>query len=118
MLHQFEASCGRISLTLQLVTLGKDIQLVLTGGEAHIGAVALALASGELGHCTEIPGHREGDLTREMAVAVARSLGVTTCVCAGIHYPAISSAEIATVFDLVQKLTDDCLTFVRQHACC
>ena len=36
------AKHGRLSVTLRAVRQGQDLQVICSGGEAHIGAVALA----------------------------------------------------------------------------
>ena len=113
--QRFAASLGRITLNMQIVPLGNDIQIILTGGEAHIGAVAVASADSPQGSVREMPHHREGELAQKMACRLAKALNVTVSVSAGIHFPHISREEIATVFALADRLTEDALTFLEAH---
>ena len=105
----FAASQGRIALTMKIVPVGDDIQVILTGGEAHIGAVAVASCGNPQGSVREMPHHREGELAQKIASRLANALHVTVSVCAGIHFPQISRDEIATVLALADRLTEDAL---------
>ena len=112
---EFTATRGRISLSLQLEMLGRDAQLILRGGRAHIGAVAIAPGDGASPSLVTLPGHREGELALAMAQRLAHASGRTVCVSAGIHYDHITREEINTVLTLVASLTDDCLAFLSRH---
>ncbi len=102
------ASEGRISLALSWQLLGNDVQVVLEGGEAHIGAVALYPADAATVQTLELPSHREGPLAQSVARRLGEALHVTVCVSAGIHYQNISKTEIATVLSLADKLAAEC----------
>lgn len=102
-------SHGRIALNMQIVPVGEDLQIILSGGEAHIGAVALASGNSSEAVLREMPHHREGELVQKMACRLARALNVTVSVSAGIHFPDISRDEIATVLQLADRLTEDAL---------
>lgn len=100
---------GRIRLELDAFWQGEDLQVMLYGGEPHIGAVALAsLGSGAL--LIVLPGHREGPLAREMAESLAQALNCKVCVTCGIHYNEINQQEIGLVLgcadELCQKLIE------------
>ena len=103
---RFRLCRGRLKLELSVLRLGRDLQVVLNGGAAHLGAVALAAPGGadEAGLLV-LPGHREDQLVRRMADA----LNCAVCVSAGIHYDAISKEEIAAVERLAETLTERCL---------
>ena len=100
---------GRICLKLHCCRMGQDIQICLTGGKAHVGAVALALPNADIPAMLIRPGHKEGELAALMAETLARSLNCAVCVSAGIHYPNITRDEILTVESLSRKLTEQCL---------
>ena len=103
---------GRLRLELEVRLLGQDVQICLAGGEAHLGAVALALPDRAVAVLTH-PGHREDALAAEMAETVSRTLGCTVCVSAGIHYEAISKQEITQVETMTQELTRQCLALLE-----
>lgn len=95
----------RLSIVqIQVVPMGRDIAFSVTGGDAHIGAVATAYAdSGDSGvrgvrvELQELPGHREGELAAELAGKAARRLGTTVTVLAGIHVNRPTRDEITAV---------------------
>ena len=107
---RFRLCRGRLKLELRVLRLGRDLQVVLNGGAAHLGAVALAAPGGadEAGLLV-LPGHREDQLARRMARRMADALNCAVCVSAGIHYDAISKEEIAAVERLAETLTERCL---------
>ncbi len=103
------ARCGRIRLTLKLFRMGDDVQIHLSGGQAHIGAVALAGWNAATAHTT-VPTHREGELALRMAQSLSDALRCTVCVSAGIHFDSIRREEIRSVEELADALTQRCLT--------
>lgn len=101
---------GRLFLCLALQRQGQDWLACLSGGQAHIGAVALALSENDAPPRLALlsrPGHREDALAQDMARQLAAASRSAVCVCAGIHYPAISPEEIATVLHLCQDMTHE-----------
>ena len=109
----FARSEGRITLQLHLLAVGKDFQVILTGGDAHIGAVAVSTADGVQKKHFGLYGHRELDLAQDLAIRLAQSLRATICVSVGIHYPDISKSEIALILSLAEELVDDCIVFLQ-----
>ncbi|MDR2821224.1 MAG: hypothetical protein LBB60_11930 [Desulfovibrio sp.] len=107
---RLRAGCGRLLLTLRLFRTGNDVQILLDGGHAHIGVVALAAPGKNASGHLDVPSHREGELASRMARRVANALCCTVCVSAGIHYENISKEEIRTVEQLADTLTRRCVT--------
>ena len=97
-----------MELCLRLVPQGRDLHAFLIGGEAHVGAVALAIP-GEAAKVLQRPGHREGDLAARVAERLAAALGCAVSVSSGIHFADISRTEICTVEKLAERLVADCL---------
>ena len=104
----FHARQGRLELTLRLVPQGRDLNALLTGGEAHVGATALA-APGEATRVAERPHHREGGLAALVAERLAGGFGRAVSVSCGIHFDSITRQEIATVEALAARLVKECL---------
>lgn len=98
-----EASLGRIRLKLTAVCAGSDLLILLTGGRAHIGAIAMATPAGLAG-VTECKGHREGALAAELAVRIACQLGSRVAIACGIHYDNITAGEIENALELARQL--------------
>ena len=87
---------------------GRDLHASLLGGEAHVGAVALA-APGEAAKLIQRPHHREGELAALVAQRLAGAFGCAVSASCGIHFADISRAEIATVEQLAGNLVEACL---------
>ena len=114
MMRHFTAKCGRIAITLHLLRMGPDAQVVISGGRAHLGAVALAFPTADGTRLQEqvirLPGHREDNLAARAAWRMATARGCAGCVSAGIHYEHITQEEIALAENLAADLTERCLT--------
>ncbi|WP_291356801.1 hypothetical protein [Desulfovibrio sp.] len=100
---------GRLDLTLRLCPQGRDLHAILTGGDGHAGATALA-APGEATLVSERPGHREGALAGLVAGRLCAGLGCAVSVSCGIHFEAITRQEIAAVEKLGARLVEECLS--------
>lgn len=109
MQQRLVASEGRISLSLHWQFVGKDLQVVLEGGDSHIGAVALCHADDTSLSPLQLAHHREAELAQSVAQRLACALHITVCVSAGVHYQNITQGEIATVLTLAEELTEKCL---------
>ncbi|MWV42325.1 hypothetical protein GRF59_01665 [Paenibacillus sp. HJL G12] len=92
---------GKWGIRIEELQVGKDLMIIVTGGAAHIGSVSTAYASDETkGIAVQtmgLPGHRERDLTAEMAGKAAAVLDKTVTIVAGIHYDGIDRRQIADV---------------------
>lgn len=83
-------------LTIRTIEAGGDYVVLVTGGQAHIGATAVAYPA-EGGVHTEViglPGHKEAELARELAELACSRLGQAVTVVAGIHIDNATLAEI------------------------
>ncbi len=90
---------GRTAVRLELVGQGRDLLLLISGGEAHVGAVAVARPAGDGGAAgaVVIPPHKEGPLAAECAALLAEAAGCTCAAAAGIHQDDATREEIETI---------------------
>jgi hypothetical protein len=105
---ELTARDGRIDATLAASQVGTDWLVEIIGGEAHIGAAALAtfdtVHARASASVLSAPGHREEQVALDAARAISRQTHTTTAVVAGLHYPEITADEIATASRLCQGL--------------
>ena len=96
---------GRTRVELELHVQGLDWLLVVTGGKAHVGAVAVwsGPARESKAVVTELPGHREGPLAGECAEILGRASGRTVAVVAGIHQDEATREEIDAIVAHVRR---------------
>jgi gallate decarboxylase subunit D len=95
-----------IHIRLRTFPMGADLAVLITGGRAHIGAVATAYPEGG-GIKVEthtLPGHREGDLAAELARMAASSLDCTVVVAMGIHVDEATREEIDEIVRTARRL--------------
>lgn len=113
-------TCGRLSLTLRAFRQGRDLQVLCSGGDAHIGAVALATPHKDATQTSVllVPGHREEGIAQHMANRLACALNCTVCVSVGIHYDHIQKEEIITIENMARQLTESCLTAIMGDTVC
>lgn len=98
------AATPPFDIRIQTERLGKDYLFIVTGGEAHIGATAMAYPHDGKIH-TElavVPGHREDRLALECAGMACTKLGAAVTVVMGIHIPAASRSDIELAVQTVR----------------
>ncbi len=103
-----------MAVQLALLAQGRDFVLQITGGQAHVGAVAVCDGStGRVhartgGRTLQLPNHREGPLAAEAAETLATATGRTCAALVGIHQDDATPEEIhqivAHVRDGLQQL--------------
>ncbi|MBP1903915.1 hypothetical protein J2Z32_000532 [Paenibacillus turicensis] len=93
-------------IKLEVIEAGRDVLLLITGGEAHIGATSTAYWHD--GQCQvetiAIPHHKEHTLTESIAERAANQLQCTVSVVMGIHYDNLNKAQILQISDRVEEL--------------
>ena len=107
---------GALRLAATACRAGGDLSVTITGGEhPHLGCVVIARphpAQDDPGRTTvtssvvAFPPHREEALARPLAERLARSLGGTVVVAAGVHTDGLSEEGIATFLKLGNRLGD------------
>lgn len=103
---------GGIHIILQAVSMGSQWTIVITGGEAHLGAAALAIprpsltGSGQISASVSVltvTGHMDDEIARPSAWYLAKELNQPVLVSCGIHYDATSADRI----ELIKMLTQE-----------
>ncbi|MDR2944726.1 MAG: hypothetical protein LBU81_06585 [Methanosarcinales archaeon] len=104
---------GRLTLQLEGNEVGSDLLVTLTGGQAHIGAAALAYPDKETGRITvsvlSAPGHKEEEIALAGARFISGETKKTVLFAAGIHLDDISAEEINEINKTCAELIQNCL---------
>lgn len=96
--------------------LGNDYLLSIWGGEAHIGAVAMAQPRPSLADPDRLSatasvfcyvGHKEDDVVKEISERLACALGTKVVVVAGLHWDDLKQEGIRQVAKNVHALVDN-----------
>ena len=108
---------GRTRVKLELKHQGRDLLLLVTGGKAHVGAVAVWNGREQGGRAvvTELPGHREGPLAGDCAEILGRASGRTVVAVVGIHQDNASREEIAAIVANVRQGAKELAKVVEQE---
>lgn len=100
---------NRFGLEVRTIQAGRDYVLLVTGGEAHVGAAAVAYwDNGQV--CSQallVPSHKEEALARELACMAAGRLLATVTVVAGIHIDQATGSEIVRIVDEARCLVTE-----------
>ncbi|GGH49132.1 hypothetical protein GCM10008014_13390 [Paenibacillus silvae] len=100
------------SIRVEVVEAGIDKVFLVTGGQAHIGAVSTFYLEQERisGTTVHIPGHKEQELCERLARKAALQLKVTVTVIMGIHFDSITRMQIDEIVHTAEKLMDEQLS--------
>lgn len=124
-MYAFNLESGGVKVKLEAVFLGRDLQVWLTGGAAHIGAAAVAVPRPGLKNAGRISadasvvtvsGHKEDLLARELAIKLAAALNATVAVTAGLHWDNAGPGQIAMAEELSLKLADMLLADIGRES--
>lgn len=122
-MYDLELSAKGVTVKLNAAFVGKDLLVWLTGGQAHIGAVALAVPRPSLRDDDKVSadatvmtvgGHKEDLLARKIALALATKLNVQVCVSAGLHWDAATPTKIEAAKELSGRLTKTLLMHITK----
>lgn len=121
-LWQRQEGEGRCQILLTLQDTGNGINGLLIGGEEpHIGGVVLALPRPSLRgegwsadvYITPVPGHKDVEVARTVAAALAREFRCTVVVTAGIHSDHLSPEELNQMIRHCETLTQAALAELK-----
>lgn len=91
----FQVGQDNTQLSYCLRWQGPDIYINITGGQCHIGSVAVVI-KGSVSVIT-VPGHKDDFLTRPIAEVIAGVFSGTAVIMAGFHLDDISPNDIKEV---------------------
>ena len=93
---------GRYSVRLESYNVGKDMLIVITGGEEeHIGSATLIEEKGYLQTMIK-KGHQDHVISEKMANIIYDTIGKDLLVVCGIHIDDASKEEIDILIDNTQ----------------
>ena len=90
------------SVHLELYSFGRDFLLSLSGGEAHLGS--LAISEGQEFHQITLGIHKEKAIAQQAVEAISPLLPGELLVIGGIHYPGLEFEAIQEIIALVEQL--------------
>ena len=117
MLIRKELPLCRTYLEGVLIAVGKDFQLLISGGESpHIGCTVLAVpreslnGSGKMSSTSSvlnITAHKDEELCRYLAERIAAKTGRVAACSGGIHVDRITEAQIQEIREAVVQIGEE-----------
>lgn len=103
-MKSFNVGSGRTCLNCDVNKIGSDYDITITGGEAHIGCVALV--NNGVYSLLIVDGHKEDEIIQPLAKRLCNFKDLTFIIKAGVHLENISINEIDLVLDNNKKIID------------
>ncbi|WP_005035210.1 hypothetical protein [Holophaga foetida] len=102
------SSSGRLAVELRARQIGKDLLVLITGGEPHIGAVGVGCPLGVRASASVIslPEHRDDRMAHKAAERISSTLNCTCTVVAGVHFDDITPEEIRETMRLFEEVLE------------
>ncbi len=98
---------GPGELKLETAPIGRDLLVLITGGESHIGAVAVGgFATRSYVSVITMPGHKDDCIATEAASRIASRLNCACAVLVGIHLIDPSKEQISSIVKDALALVD------------
>ncbi len=110
MLHEhfmLKKASGPVELELEAKTVGDDVLVLITGGKAHIGAVAVGgFAKRSYVSVITVPGHKDDCIATDAASRIVNRLKCPCAVLVGIHLIDPSKDQIKSIVQDALALVD------------
>lgn len=117
-MFQIKRNVGKIEIVLEVKKIGEDYLLTLTGGEEHLGAVAVGLFEEKSQRASSsvitMPGHREEYLALQGARQVSKATKKTSVFVVGIHKDNLSPEEIRDIVSIAGEMVESFITFYKK----
>ena len=108
-MDEYEIATSRTSIHLRITMVGDDMDVIIAGGEKHIGCVGIISDNSYL--INTIKGHREDEIVLPLAKKLASLTDRTIVIKAGIHFDNITKAEIKSILEN----TGEMLKIIESH---
>ncbi len=107
------------NLKLEARHLGNDLVVIISGGDAHLGAVAVGYCYGGQKNKSNasllaLPGHKEDVLVFPIARRLSKSLGTNVAVLAGIHFEKLTGGQIMDIVQTAESLVDELISAIKE----
>ncbi len=110
-------------VSARVVPVGADLLVVLTGGRAHIGAVAIAQPRPSISDSEAISstssvftrvGHKEDVIARAMSEELSKALNKLVTVVAGLHWDNLKAEDIGLVVEMCGTISETIVDVIRR----
>ncbi len=117
-MQQIKKIAARISLILEWENVGNDYIACLTGGDEHIGAVAVGFYDQESGRASSSvitnPGHRETEIAMLGAKVFSEACKCASVFIVGIHLKNITKDEIEEIVEVSEEMIHELSVIIQE----
>ena len=115
---------GIFEVSAHVLLVGSDILVILTGGRAHIGAVAIAQPRPSIRDAKKISstssvftrvGHKEDVVVKAMSEELSKELNKIVVVAAGIHWDKMKKREIEMIIEMCSTIKQKVIAEVSKR---
>ena len=116
---KFEVKNDKFVVSAKVIETGKDLVVVIGGGESHIGAVGVSfptasIINDKLTVTTSIitlPSHKDDVVAKITGEKISKALERKVVVIAGIHFDNISKNDIDEILNCCELLTEKIIRY-------
>jgi hypothetical protein len=117
MIH-LEKKHGRIQLVLDAYYMGKDLVVMISGGDQpHLGTITAGARLEPL-QTVQLQNHKEFYITEEIAVRLRKQFRGNFAICCGTHLDNVSKEEINVMTDLSIQLGLELIEELHKEQSC
>ncbi len=117
-MHHIKKTVSRTDLVLQWKKLGGDYMITLTGGDEHVGAVAVGNFDKDSGRSSSsvitCPGHRETEIAMYGAKVFSDACMSASVFIVGIHLEDITKDEIEEIVSVSEEMIKELTIIIRE----
>ena len=109
---------NRLEIYLTVIGLGKDLCILLTGGDTpHLGALTFGTQN-EIENTFSFGTHKEGVITEIFSNRLKKCFSGKFVICCGIHLDNITKLEIGVVKQLCTELAEESCNLLFYNNLC
>ncbi len=110
-------------MSARVVPVGADLLVILTGGRAHIGAVAIAQPRPSISDADAISstssvftrvGHKEDVVSRAMSEELSKALNKVVTVVAGLHWDNLKAKDIGLIVEICGTISKGIIAVIKE----
>ncbi|MDK2891782.1 hypothetical protein [Methanohalophilus sp.] len=116
-MQTIEHLTSRGKLSLSYTQLGNDLIAILSGGDQHMGAVAVSTYDNHKGFTSSsvitIPGHLDDLISYPLSRLISEAISKNVVFITGIHFDNITKDEIEEITAVSYEMADELINIIE-----
>ena len=109
-MDEYKITAKTTDITLKITQVGKDLDIIISGGVEHIGCVGIVTKNSY--SINTIENHREDDIIIPLAKKLSKLTDKTIVIKAGIHLDNITSDEIKSILGCTEEILNIIINYI------